>query len=224
MEHASRLGLSLYRFRSRPGPAAAPLIARAAWDKACSAYRPMLDRFQILSRGRRLQFALGRHLCGWLGADPFDPGNIHGIAPYGRVAFQTDLGGGTFEAGAFALKAALFPERDRSSGRTNRYTDIGVDASWIKPLKSDMLTLNARYTHEKQSLDATCALGMADGSIEPGRCPLAPTIRSMKSASTVPITGTMRLARRSARSASAARPTRSFTPTIRTLHPNSSGF
>jgi hypothetical protein len=64
------------------------------------------------------------------------------------------------------LKAALYPGRDRSSGYTDRYTDLGVDASWIKALKSDTLTLNARYTHEKQSLDATCALGMADGSID----------------------------------------------------------
>jgi hypothetical protein len=104
----------------------------------------------------------------FLGADPDNPGKIHGLAPYGRAAFQTNFGGGTFEVGAFALKAALFPGRDRSSGTSDRYTDVGVDTSWIKPLKSDTLTFNARYTHEKQSLDATCLLGMADGSIAPG--------------------------------------------------------
>src|SRR5206468_7177756 len=80
----------------------------------------------------------------------------------------TGLGGGTFEVGAFALRAALFPGRDRSSGTSDRYTDVGLDTSWVKPLKSGTLTLNARYTHEKQSLDATCLLGMADGSIDPG--------------------------------------------------------
>jgi hypothetical protein len=78
------------------------------------------------------------------------------------------LGGGTFEVGAFALKAALFPGRDRSSGRTDHYTDLGIDTSWIKPVGSDTLTFNARYTHERQSLDATCLLGMADGSIDEG--------------------------------------------------------
>jgi hypothetical protein len=104
----------------------------------------------------------------FLGADPDDPGKIHGIAPYGRAAFQTDLGGGTFEVGAFALKAALFPGRDRSSGFTDRYTDVGLDASWIKTLGKNTLTLNGRYVHEKQSLNATCALGMADESIPIG--------------------------------------------------------
>jgi hypothetical protein len=104
----------------------------------------------------------------FLGVDPTDPGKIHGLAPYGRAAFQTQLGGGTFEVGGFALKAALFPGRDRSTGETDRYTDLGLDTSWIKPLKSDTLTFNARYTHEKQSLDATCLLGMEDGSIEEG--------------------------------------------------------
>ncbi len=105
----------------------------------------------------------------WLGADPYDPGAIHGLAPYGRAAFQTTLGGGTFEAGAFALKASLWPGRDRSSGYTDRLTDVGVDASWIRTIKSGTVTVNGRYTHEAQSLDATCALAMADGEI-----PMAP--------------------------------------------------
>ena len=104
----------------------------------------------------------------FVGADPDAPGKIHGFAPYGRAAFQTEVGGGTFEVGAFALKAALFPGRDRSSGTSDRYTDVGLDTSWVKPLKSGTLTFNARYTHEKQSLDATCLLGTADGSIDPG--------------------------------------------------------
>jgi len=57
--------------------------------------------------------SLSPDLAELLGADPDDPGKIHGLAPYGRVAFQTGLGGGTFEVGAVALKAALFPGRDR---------------------------------------------------------------------------------------------------------------
>lgn len=101
----------------------------------------------------------------WLGSDPDNPGDINGIAPYGRVAVQTGLGGGTVEAGAFVLKTALWPGRDRSSGLTDRYTDYGLDASWFKPLKSDTLTVNGRFTHEDQALNGSCALGMADGSI-----------------------------------------------------------
>ena len=149
-----------------PGPATAPLISGGLGQAVLglTAYAWIDSKYYLEAGGYSTPSA---GTLSWLGADPFDPGEIHGIAPYGRAAFQTDAGGGTFEAGAFALKAALFPARDRSSGYTDRYTDLGVDASWIKPLKSDTLTLNGRYTHEKQSLNATCALGMADGSIDP---------------------------------------------------------
>ena len=150
-----------------PGPATAPLISGALGQSVLgmTGYAWIDSKFYLEAGGYS---TVAPATLRWLGADPFDPGNIQGVAPYGRAAFQTDLAGGTFEAGAFALKAALWPGRDRSSGYTDRYSDIGLDSSWIKPLGSDTLTLNARYTHEKRSLNATCALGMADGSIDPG--------------------------------------------------------
>lgn len=149
-----------------PGPATSPLISGGLGQAVLglSAYGWFDSKFYIEAGGYSTP---SRGTLRWLGADPDDPGNIHGIAPYGRAAYQTDLGGGTFEAGVFALKAALYPGRDRSSGSTDHFTDLGVDVSWIKPLKSDTLTFNGRYTHEKQSLDATCALGMATGEIDP---------------------------------------------------------
>jgi hypothetical protein len=103
----------------------------------------------------------------WLGADPLSPGDVRGIAPYGRVAFEDQLGGGTFQLGAFVLKANIYPGRDRSSGSTDRYSDIGVDSSWLKKTGKDTVTINARYTHEKRSLQATCSLGFGDESIAP---------------------------------------------------------
>ncbi|MEO8455380.1 MAG: hypothetical protein ABI454_09480 [Sphingomicrobium sp.] len=153
-----------------PGAATSPLISGGLGQAVLglSAYAWLDSKFYLEAGGYSTP---SRGTLHWLGSDPNDPGKIHGLAPYGRAAFQTDVAGGTFEAGAFALKAALYPGRDRSSGYTDRYTDLGLDASWIKPLKSDTLTLNAHYTHEKQSLNATCTLGMAEGSIEPGPLP-----------------------------------------------------
>ena len=150
-----------------PGPDAAPLISGGLGQAVLglTGYA-WLDSKYYLEAGA--YSTPSRGALKFLGADPDDPGKIHGIAPYGRAAFQTGLAGGTFEVGAFGLQASLFPGRDRSTGSSDRYTDLGLDTSWIKPLGSDMLTLNARYTHEKQSLDATCLLGMADGSIDVG--------------------------------------------------------
>ena len=103
-----------------------------------------------------------------LGADPFDPGSIHGLAPYGRIALQTKFGGGTFEVGASALQAALFPGRDRSSGLSDRYTDLGLDSSWQKPFGTDNVSINLRYEHERGDLRASCALGLIGEDKDPG--------------------------------------------------------
>lgn len=150
-----------------PGPDAAPLVAGGLGQAVLgmTAYAWFNSKFYLEAGGFSTP---SRGTLDFLGADPDDPGKIHGLAPYGRTAFQSQLGGGTFEVGAFALQAHLFPGRDRSTGQSDRYTDFGFDTSWIKPLKSGTLTLNAHYTHENQSLDATCLLGMEDGSIEPG--------------------------------------------------------
>jgi len=149
-----------------PGPATALLIDGGLGQAVLglTAYGWLDSRFYFEAGGYS---SLSEGTLSWLGADPFDPGKIHGIAPYGRIAYQTNLAGGTFEAGGFALKAALYPARDRSTGHSDSYTDLGLDASWIKPLGSDTLTFNGRYAHEKRSLDATCALGMAAGEIDP---------------------------------------------------------
>ncbi len=94
-----------------------------------------------------------------LGADPTSPGDIDGLAPYGRIAYQKTVGGGALEVGAFGLAAKIHPGLDRTTGLADRYTDLGVDASYEKALGSgDVVTFNARYLHEQQALDATCTL------------------------------------------------------------------
>ena len=105
-----------------------------------------------------------RGMLDFVGMDPTDPGSLHGIAPYGRIVYQTDLAGGTLEAGGNILKAAIFPGRDRSSGFADRYTDWGVDSSWQKSVgKGDLLTANIRFEHENGNLRASCTLGLIAG-------------------------------------------------------------
>jgi hypothetical protein len=100
-----------------------------------------------------------------LGVDPTSPGSISGVAPYGRVAFQHDIGEGTAEIGAFGMQTGIFPARDHTTGLVDRYTDAGVDGSYVVSLSNtDAVTFNARYLHEKQSLQASCALGGAPGA------------------------------------------------------------
>jgi hypothetical protein len=99
-----------------------------------------------------------------LGVDPFSPGDIKGLAPYGRVAFQTKIGGGTAQVGAFGMRTDIHPGRDRMTGVTDRYDDLGLDASYQNALDSgDVISFDARYLHENQTLTASCALMAAVG-------------------------------------------------------------
>jgi len=150
-----------------PSPANGPLIAGGLAQNVLglTAYAWVDSKFYVEAGGYSSPRA---GTLRWLGADPADPGDIKGIAPYVRVAIEQPLAGGTFELGGFLLKANIRPGLDRSTTLTNHYTDAGVDASWLKTFGSDTLTVNARYTNEHRSLDATCSLGMTDGSIPTG--------------------------------------------------------
>ena len=143
-----------------PTPDAAPLIdgALAQQTLGLTAYTWIGQKFYLEAGAYSSPSA---STLRWLGSDPTDPGSIKGLAPYGRVAFQHALGGGTAEIGGFLLKAAIDPGRDRSSGQHDRYTDIGLDASWQRPLASgDILAINLRSVHERKDLRASCALGL----------------------------------------------------------------
>ena len=96
------------------------------------------------------------------GIDPTDPGGIRGTAPYARLAWDKNLGTSNFEVGAFGMWTDLYPGGDRSTGITDSYSDIGLDASYQLFRKNkDVITVNGRYTHEAQSLFASRQLGLA---------------------------------------------------------------
>jgi hypothetical protein len=100
-----------------------------------------------------------------LGADPFDPGDIDGLAPYGRVAYQTIVANGTLQVGAFGMQTDIHPGRDLLTGLTDRYQDLGLDGSYQRTFDNgDVATFNGRWLNERQTLNATCALaGPAPG-------------------------------------------------------------
>ena len=57
----------------------------------------------------------------------------------------------------------IYPGLDRTTGFTDGYTDVGIDASFVDTLaNTDVLTINGRLIHERQSLAATCTLAGGD--------------------------------------------------------------
>jgi hypothetical protein len=143
-----------------PTPAAAPLFdgtfaqnvlgvsAYVWWDNSLYAE---VGAYRSLSKGT-LRF---------LGADPRGTDLIDGEAPYIRVAYQKDKGPHDFQVGAFALLADVFPGRDQGAATTDTLHDFGADASYQFTKDKNLVTANARFTHEDQSLDASKLLGLS---------------------------------------------------------------
>lgn len=141
-----------------PSPAAAPLLggALAQTSLGMTGYAWINSEFFVEAGGYG---SPSHHDLSHLGADPFAPGDIKGWAPYARLALQKTVGPGALELGAFGMRADIHPARDRTTGSTDQYTDLGVDGSYlITRANGDVVTLNGRYIHERQSMDATCAL------------------------------------------------------------------
>lgn len=142
-----------------PAPATAPIFAGgfAQNTLGLTAYAWIDSKIYVEAGGYRTP---STSVLGGLGVDPYSPGNINGVAPYARVAYQRQVGSATAEIGALALRASLYPGRDTTTGFTDRYTDLGLDASYQLPrANGDVFSVNARYLHEIQKLDASFALG-----------------------------------------------------------------
>jgi hypothetical protein len=139
-----------------PSPATAPLLngALAQTSLGLTGY-VWIDNHLFIEGGA--YGSPGATSLRRLGADPTAPGDIEGQAPYGRLAWQGQLRGGTLELGAFAMRARIHPGLDRPL--TDLYGDLGLDMSFQQAgANGAVLSVNARYTREWQKLAASCAL------------------------------------------------------------------
>lgn len=152
-----------------PSPATSPLLsgALAQTSLGATAYA-WIDSHWYLEAGG--YGSPGATALTRLGADPTSPGDIVGLAPYARFAYQGQTAGGTWQVGAFGLQANIHPGLDRTTGLVDRYADRGLDGSWYRAFgDGDVITLNARWLWERQELAATCALAGATGSCADNR-------------------------------------------------------
>jgi hypothetical protein len=147
-----------------PSPSASPLLngALAQTSLGLTGYVWANDEVYLEGGG---YWSPGARLLTHLGADPTSPGSIRGVAPYGRVALQRDVGQGAIEVGAFGMQTDINPGLDQSTGFADRYADLGLDASYLLSMRDgDSVSVNARYLHEHEDLKATCVLaGAAPG-------------------------------------------------------------
>lgn len=144
-----------------PTPTAAPFSdgAFAQNTAGITAYAWINSQFYLEAGGYR---SLGVRTIDKLGVDPEETSKIDGLAPYARVGYQRTFGQQNVQIGGFALFSRLFPGRDETASTTDRVSDVGADASYqFFPSNGDAITVNARYTHELQRLDASALLDLA---------------------------------------------------------------
>jgi hypothetical protein len=142
-----------------PGPAAATIFD-GGYEQAVLGTTAYAQFENGLYTEAGFYFTPGMHFLSAVGADS-GAGEIDGVAPYVRVAWQKDLeGNSNVEVGAFGFFPSFYPGDDRSTGRTDDYSDYGLDASYqLMGDETNVYTINARYTHEEQNLNATHLLG-----------------------------------------------------------------
>jgi hypothetical protein len=142
-----------------PAPATSSVISGALAQRVLgSSMYALWDSHFYTEAG--VYWAPGRTFLSALGVDLTDGGAVvKGGAPYLRAAYQQDFGDQNIELGAFGLFAKLYPGGDTSGG-ADRFSDLGVDASWqFMGTGENVYTLNARYVHEQQDLGTSFDLG-----------------------------------------------------------------
>ena len=142
-----------------PGPAAATIFD-GGYEQAVLGTTAYAQFANGLYTEAGIYFTPGLHFLSAVGADS-GAGEIDGAAPYVRVAWQKDLeNSSNFEVGAFGFFPSFHPGDDSSTGKTDDYSDYGIDASYqFLGDETNVYTINARYTHEEQDLNATHLLG-----------------------------------------------------------------
>lgn len=140
-----------------PTPAASPLIngGLAGHVAGLSAYGFWNDAVYAEAGAYRTLSASTLNRIGIT-----DESVLNSPATYWRLGFFNDMRKQNWAVGLFGLNAALQP--DRNGGLSDKYNDIGLDAMYqFLGTRQHIGTVNARYTHEKQTRNAAVAAGGA---------------------------------------------------------------
>lgn len=106
----------------------------------------------------------GRGFLSAMGVQSGDASSIVGAAPYIRAAYQQSYDTQNFQIGLFGFFPSL-QGTQISTGKTNDYRDLGVDASYqFTGDGTNIFQINAAYTNEQQSLDASALVHRSNPS------------------------------------------------------------
>ena len=138
-----------------PTPAGAPLIAGGTDDAqkvgGVGTYAMIANSVYLDVGAYR---TLGTQFQKRMGVDPATETEIPSFAPYWRVALQRQVGGGTWEVGAFGMAADTYPQSDHTVGK-DHYVDVGFDSQYQCSIDQHDVTAMLSYIYEDQKLGAS---------------------------------------------------------------------
>jgi hypothetical protein len=142
-----------------PTPTAAPIISGGLAQAVlgATAYAMIDDHLYLEAGGYR---GLSDRWLSRTGVGADSSPHMDGVSPYWRGTWQMDRGAHYFSAGVFGLNTKLHP--DPTSPATDRFDDVGFDATYQYTKDSHGLAANFALIHEKQTLDASFAAGDAE--------------------------------------------------------------
>jgi hypothetical protein len=95
----------------------------------------------------------------WLGAGTHTDMVVDGIAPYWRLALQSQWENKhSLSVGTYGIVANIFPNGN-SNGPNDKFTDIAFDAQYQYIVKKHIFSCQTTWIHERQNWDASFSLG-----------------------------------------------------------------
>jgi len=96
----------------------------------------------------------------WMRApDLADSERLKGYNPYWRIAYNHEWDSHSVEVGAFGMTGKVYLDPTDTGSPTNKYTDWAIDGQYQYITDPHVVTAQATYIHEKQSLDASFNAG-----------------------------------------------------------------
>ncbi len=92
-------------------------------------------------------------------ADTTSTNSLDGLAPYWRVALSHQFGANSVEVGTLGMIANRRPAG--IVGPTDRFSDVGLDAQFQRPLSNGSVALHGLFINENERLVASKAAGNA---------------------------------------------------------------
>ena len=103
---------------------------------------------------------------GTAGAGPLDStnpnGTIAGYAPYWRVAYERQWDRNSWSVGAYGISAKIVPTGQPVRSSSDRFRDVALDSQYQFIGDEQIVSIQATYIKERQSLDTTFALGNSE--------------------------------------------------------------